>query len=280
VDEAGVLRWRIEKPGRVAVKDANGATMLIRDFLATQGNCVGYCYDTAWLGRILDVNGLLESELERAQQREDAAATMWHEEVEGRDVLVLEVEVAADSNFSDNDYLRNKFLHYADRVYVYRFDAESKLLRGLSIYAIVGDREVLAFETTEIEYNPVIAEGLFALDIPESAVWDEGPEVLEDNAAYAAMGPKETAAAFFQACGERDWEEFKKFWPVSEVPERIKYILGGLEVISLGEPFKSGNYPGYFVPYKIRLSNGAVREHNLAVRKDNAAGRYVFDGGL
>ncbi|UCG57848.1 MAG: hypothetical protein JSU70_23655, partial [Phycisphaerales bacterium] len=76
------------------------------------------------------------------------------------------------------------------------------------------------------------------------------------------------------------WDEFLKFWSASAVDERIKNHLGGLEIISIGEPFKSGRYPGWFIPYEIKLSSGGVRKHNLAVRNDNPAKRYVVDGGI
>ena len=58
------------------------------------------------------------------------------------------------------------------------------------------------------------------------------------------------------------------------------YPLGGLEVLELGEPFKSGEYVDEFVPYKVKLSNGKIKQHNLAVRNDNKNKVWVFDGGL
>jgi hypothetical protein len=50
-------------------------------------------------------------------------------------------------------------------------------------------------------------------------------------------------------------------------------------VISVGEPFQSGLYAGYFVPYEIRLRDGTVKKYKLAVRNDNPAHRWVVDGG-
>ncbi len=95
------------------------------------------------------------------------------------------------------------------------------------------------------------------------------------------MGPKEVAHAFFQACANEDWGEFSKFFVASEVDQRLKNILGGLEIISIGEPFKSGLYPGWFVPYEIRFKHDReTKKMNLAVRNDNPAKRYVVDGGF
>jgi RNA polymerase sigma factor (sigma-70 family) len=106
------------------------------------------------------------------------------------------------------------------------------------------------------------------------------PKELPDNEKYARMTPKETARAFFDACAQEDWEEFGKFMSVPP-DDRIKKILGGLEVIRIGEPFKSGGYGGWFVPYEIKFKGSSgVRKHNLAVRNDNPAKRYVVDGGI
>jgi hypothetical protein len=94
------------------------------------------------------------------------------------------------------------------------------------------------------------------------------------------MGPKETAEAFFKACAEENWDEFLKFSSTSKVDEKIKGYLGGLEIISIGEPFKSGLYPGWFVPYEVKFKSGRIKKMNLAVRNDNPAKRYVVDGGF
>ena len=67
---------------------------------------------------------------------------------------------------------------------------------------------------------------------------------------------------------------------MSPVNQRLKDYLGGLEIVSLGKPFTSQAYPGQFVPYEIKLKDGTVKKHNLAVRKDNPAGRWQVDGGI
>jgi hypothetical protein len=100
-------------------------------------------------------------------------------------------------------------------------------------------------------------------------------QALLDNEKYAKMTPKEAAEAFFRACAEKNWGEFLKFWPLPDddkQTEQMKEILGGLEIISIGEPFKKGEYPGWFVPYEIKLP---PMEINLRLSKENAAGRFI-----
>ena len=143
--------------------------------------------------------------------------------------------------------------------------------------------DILVFEVTEIEYNVEIDDDIFALDLPEDIIWTRDPEILDDNERYEEMSPKEATEGFFQACADENWEEVLKYWGSSQIDDRIKAYLGGLEIISLGEPFQSGHYArglGWFVPYEIRMKSGEVKKMNLAIRKDNPAKRFIVDGGL
>jgi hypothetical protein len=100
---------------------------------------------------------------------------------------------------------------------------------------------------------------------------------------YEKITPKEAAETFFRACADKNWYEFSKFIPRLDDDkqiEQIKEYLGGLQVISIGEPFKMGEFPGWYVPYKVRFNNGLVQDWDLAIRNDNPARRYVFDGGI
>ena len=86
--------------------------------------------------------------------------------------------------------------------------------------------------------------------------------------------------ACLQECGDEDWNEAAKFWPASQLSQWPKDKLSGLEIVTVGDPFKSGAYPGWFVPYKIKLKSGKMQEWNIAVRNDNPAKRYVVDDGI
>ena len=70
----------------------------------------------------------------------------------------------------------------------------------------------------------------------------------------------------------RDWDEAQKFF--SPLDERIKSYLGGLQLVSLGTPFQSKGYGGWFVPYEIKLT----MKLQFTVRNDNAAKRFVVFG--
>ncbi len=278
----GQVQWRVEKPGRVLLMDGQKTTMFIEPntgVLIERTLPLG-CYDS-WCGRFLDVRELLDNELQKAKTNPDREVSLWHKKVEGRDKIILEVDVAA--GVPEGDYLRNKFISHSDHLKVYQFDADTKLLEGLEIYVHTANDDVLIFEVTDIEYNVEIDDGIFALDLPEDIIWTREPEILDDNERYEEMSPKEAAEGFFQACADENWEEVLKYWGSSQIDDRIKAYLGGLEIISLGEPFQSGHYArglGWFVPYEIRMKSGEIRKMNLAIRKDNPAKRFIVDGGL
>ena len=278
-NENGLVQWRVEKPGRVLLMDGQSTIMLIRPNYGVleEGSLPLGCFDS-WSGRLLNVHSLLDNELQKAKNIPDRAISLWREEVDQRDKIVLEVDITTD--VPEDDYLRNKFIQDSDHIKVYRFDAQTELLEGFQVYVHTADEDVLIFEVTDIEYNIEIDDIVFALELPENIVWHKEAEILTDNEKYEQMEPMEVAQAFFQACADENWDEFLKFWTASEVDQRIKGHLGGLEIISIGEPFKSGRYPGWFIPYEIKLRSGDIKKHNLAIRNDNPAQRYVVDGGI
>ncbi|MFH1614185.1 MAG: zf-HC2 domain-containing protein [Planctomycetota bacterium] len=281
VDESGLVKWKVEKPGRLLVMDGNSTIFLVRPNVVGKSEPSSYIrgYDCDWFGRIANIKDLLESEYKYVQSAKNTELLIGHEITDGREKLTLEVDILAKGDYK-NDYLKNKFIDASDHTKIYHFDAETKLLEGFEIIVHNDQNDVLVFETTEIEYNPQIDDGVFTLNLPDNIIQFKQPEILSNNEKYEKMGPKETAAVFFNACAQEDWDEFLKFWTMSGVDQRIKAYLGGLEIISLGEPFKSGLYPGWFVPYEIKLKDGTVKKHNLAVRNDNLANRYVVDGGI
>ena len=94
------------------------------------------------------------------------------------------------------------------------------------------------------------------------------------------MTPGAVAKAIFQACADENWEEFLKYYTRPEADEDWLEMMGGLEIIRIGEPFKSKDYSGWFVPYEVKLKSGRIMKHNLAVRNDNEEAIWLYDGGL
>lgn len=277
-------KWRVEKSGRVVVMDGEASTLLIRDpapggaggMAARGGVDTGF---VTWMKYLLDVDRVLESEMESVELNGWSLELIHDEGSDGTLKLVVVIEALAQGDFT-NDWLKNKSISASDHRRVYRFDAETMRLEDLQIWVHGDDRDVLVLDIGKIVYNPELDPGLFVLDLPDDVIWFQQAEVLPDNDAYARLSPAEAARAFFEACAEEDWDEALRFWSASQVDRRMELHLGGLEIIHIGEPFKSGRYPGWFVPYKIKLRSGDIKKHKLAVRNDNPGGRYVVDGGI
>ena len=276
----GQLRMRIDKPRRQLTFDNTTATMVVNQNHVVQvnhRNSYG-AFDSRWLTRLMQVDNLLKSEQKLAEDDKQNEIAVYHKEINGINRLVVERFSRAD--VSKNDYLRNKFIDDADRTLIYYFDPNTKLLEGLQILVHTDEKDILAFEITDIAYNVEIDDDLFALEIPEDAVFHKDPEILPDNEKYVNMTPKEAALAFFTACAEENWEEYLKFNTQSRVGESTKQYLGGIEIISLGEPFQSEGSSGWFIPYEIKLKNGPVKKHNLSLKRFPPANRWMVDGGI
>ncbi|MHC5181898.1 MAG: LolA family protein [Planctomycetota bacterium] len=277
--EDGRVRMRVDKPRRQLTVDGKMATMIINHNYVVKMATSGYgVYNSDWLIKLIIVHELLENELKMAKDDSKHEISVYHEDIDGQELLVL--QRYSQANVSKGDYLRNKFISDADRTFYYYFDPETKILVGMQMLVHTDEKEVVVFEITDIQYNPEIADSHFTLDIPEDAVYSVEPQILPDNEKYANMTPKEAAQAFFTACAEENWDEYLKFNNESRVSEGMKQYLGGIEIISIGEPFKSFGYRGRFVPYEIKLKNGQVKKHNLALKKNNPAKRWIVDGGI
>ncbi len=113
-----------------------------------------------------------------------------------------------------------------------------------------------------------------------------------DNANYERLtgtAPAEAARTFLEVCGREDWEGAARFlWPkAGPLSDDFKSLYGGMEIVSLGKPFKgkviawkNAEYAGIYVPYEIRLKDGTIKKWQLAIRCDNPAKRWYFDGGM
>jgi len=104
-----------------------------------------------------------------------------------------------------------------------------------------------------------------------------------DNAKFVALTgttPAQAARTFLEASSSGDWAEVAKYWDpkfLKKHPEDLethKNFYGGMELISLGKPFKGrfrgdrGAYYGVLVPYEIRLKDGSVKKYLYSIKQD------------
>lgn len=266
-------KWRVEKPGRVAVMDGDSTVMLIRQKVAVKHpQPSNGAFDAGWLLALTNVEDMVTHELRSAQARGwDLKLTY---ETTGAGVKKLLVTVEAKSGLPADDYLKNKSFARSDMRRVYRFDEKSRRLEGFDAYLHKSGRDVLILSIERIDYDKPFDAAVFKLKLPKDVVFYQEPQRLPDNKKYEKMTPEQAAQAFFEACGRKDWKEVEKFF--SPIDERVKQGLGGLQLLSLGTPFKSKGYGGWFVPYEIKVSMTV----SFVVCNDTPARRFVVLGAM
>jgi hypothetical protein len=175
--------------------------------------------------------------------------------------------------------LAPSFLGDFDRETEVVWDLETQRLLGLRRWVYTGDQRRLFSELLSVEYLDAIPDERFRLELPADVRWGG---ISEAPAVFASLGPREIAARLFDAAVKGDRKTLEILCPS---PATVDFLLDAKtrpsELLFLGEPFRSGEYPGVYVPYKVRYGpQGSVRAHNLALRDDNPALRWVYDGGI
>jgi hypothetical protein len=268
------LKWRVEKPGRVAVMDGQQTVLYIKPskVAAKIPQPSPSAFDTDWLQRIADLSNTISNELRHAQAQAWKLGLTEETGADGR--LKSVVSVMAKSGLPDDDYCKNKFFENADTRRVYRFDAQTERLEAVQIYLTRSSGEVQIFELNQIDCDQPIDPGVWQLELPSDVSYVQKPQKLPDNEKYASMTAEGAARAFFDACAREDWNEVGKF--MSPITDQLKEYLGGVEVVSLGQAFTSKAYPGRLVPYEIKLR--PIMTFHLRLANTNSAKRYVITG--
>jgi hypothetical protein len=273
------LKWRAEKPLRVAVMDGQSTVMLIKttDTAVRVPQRSTSAFDTDWLQRIANISGTITNELNYAMAKGWGISLGKQTSADGRAQDVVTIE--AKSGLPANDYLKNQFFDTADTRRVFVFDDQTERLEAMEIYVHGGTNDTLVFNLDEIDYNQPIDTNEWALALPADVSWYQNQmPVLTNNAVYAAMTAEQAAQAFFEACSKSNWDEAGKFMSESPVPASFRQYLGGLQIVKIGAAFTSAISVingDQFVPYEIKLP---AQEINVRVSNSNAAKRYVVTG--
>lgn len=275
----GQKRWRVEKPGRVAVMDGASTLLFLRGTKTALRlpKPVEAAFDSGWLHTVADIEQTLSQALKMAESKGWKMELRKETDVSGT-VHAL-VTIDAFTGLPPEDHLTNKFISVSNTRRVYRFNDTTGQLEALQMFLRDGGDFRLVLEVTEIAYNAPMADNVFQVELPADVAWYREPQPIANNDAYAAMTPQQAARAFFEACGRQDWDEAQKFLPMP-LTDPMKNALGGLVLVNLGETFTSAGTPSQFVPYEIQFPSGKVKKHNLALRKHPRVGRWMVDGGL
>jgi outer membrane lipoprotein-sorting protein len=269
-------KWRLEKPGRVVVNDGEYQYL---HMVSTQD----YLKASRFHNMIEDFEMLLEPEkilIKEQYGLKKNGSTLTMEVKDG--LVYLTVSDKAQGDFI-NDYMRNTSIGESDNRREYVFDNDTKLLRGMKIYLTEDTKETLIVNIESIEYNVRIDPSLFAIEIPKGQEWRD-LDVVEESKIFTNITSKKAAEIIFNGLAKKDWQlvaqAYSFFDGKNEHANNLKEKFGGLTLVKLGEPFKSGQYAGEFVPYEVRLKSGEIKRFNLALRNDNPNKVWLVDGGL
>ena len=269
------VQWRVDKGERVAAFDGKSQYLWLpkTEEAIKAGAEINF---TEWLQILLDPANILSKEQKSTKER---GSKLTINEKNG--LLNLTITSKARGNFI-NDYCKNKSIDESDNRREYTFDNASKLLKGLKIYILDGKKETLIVEITSIDYDLKLDPSKFVINLPAGVEWKEYTQNYTSET-FRNITSRRVAELFFAGMARYDWklvgEACDFFSSTSEKAKGLKDQFGGLKVIKIGEPFKSGLYPGEFVPYEIRLKTGEIVKHNLAVRNDNPRKTWIVDGG-
>lgn len=152
-----------------------------------------------------------------------------------------------------------------------------------------GERRPHKFVMENFQWYAEFDKSIFEPNIPDDYTMMELPDRQEINLQSKASSDedatekeiaKEAAKALFRACAKQDWDEVSKFLPNTKINQRLKNVLGGLQTIFIGEPFRSNKFSGWCVPYEIKFKNANTQRRTLELRKDELTNRYIVLGGF
>ncbi len=274
---SGKKPWRIEKPGRIVVFDGEKQYLYIPN--------IGIAYTAPeniafvdWMKIFLDPKTILENEIAFAK---DHDAKYSIDKTEDETILTVHANALGDFH---NNYLKNASVLESDNTRIYTFEKSTSLLKSFELFINDDGKSVKVIGIKNIAYNIPIEGSTFSIALPPGVKWQEMTEPGYIKT-FTKITSKQAAKKFFTALSKEDFDAVKPVWDVLQVTdskkrEMIEDEFGGLKLISLGESFKSGLYPGEFVPYKIKLKSGEIRESNLALRNDNPTKTWTVDGGI
>lgn len=267
-------KWILEKGGRKVLFDGINQYLWVPSMdLAIKGSADADFI--GWLRLLLDPSSIYWKEEQKAEIKGDSITIR-----KKGDEINLTLVSKAEGNFI-NDYMKDKTISSSTNRREYVFDNKTHLLKGLKIYLLQAHSETLIFELEDITYNPPINNSVFQIPLPNGIDWYSP---AEDNLGNSLTQPdaKSAAKAALDGLSRSDINGKTALWSLFNPLSRklIVHFYGGLRVIKIGQPFRSGTYPGEFVPYTIQLPGGEIKKSNLAVRNDNSNKVWMVDGGL
>jgi len=263
-----LLQWRIDKGGRVATGNGRDIHIWLPALnlglhLADTDNekVLGY------LEALLTPRRILENELHSCRSRNDVDYRVHRN---GNDII-LTVHAAPRGNF-DNPYLLNTSINESENIREYVMDAESGRLKRAVVSVVSGNRKTVVLRIASVSYGNRKEE---ICRLPGGIRF---VETVGQPDGLTGIDAEEAASTVLHAFA--DWNDSiigkVMIREVSDAAYREKFR--GARLISIGMAFTSGTGNSVFVPYTLRLRDGTMLRHNIALQKTDSGGWFVAGG--
>ncbi len=265
-----IVRWRVDKGGRIAVGSDSDIYMWVvplkigwHSGSADRYKMLGY------LSTLINPEHILETELQSCLNDSRVKYTV---EKSGKEIhLTVHAEPQGDFR---NPYRLNSTIEESRNIRRYAIDAATKRLKRASVSIVKEGKEIEVLKITDIRYA---ASSQLVGRLPADVHFVE----VTDGEVPGLTGASAMEAASVILSAFKDWNSRildRVIAPaLSQAAYRQRFM--GAELVSVGRPFHSGRAATTYVPYTLRLRDGSLIHHNLTLRKNDAGG-WVVDGGL
>ena len=263
-----LLRWRIDKGERVALSNGKDIYTWIPSLKlgfhltdAENENVLGY------MANLLTPRMILEAELQNCIGNGNADYNVSKSESD----IILTVHTTPQGDF-ENPYLLNSSISESENVRRYVIDATSKKLKSATVSVLSEKREVTVLKVLSISYD----NNGSAFPLPGGVKF---VETENRPIGLTGLSAVEAASAILNAFSEWDAAILDKVMIHEMSDAAYREQFSGSKLISVGRPFTSGSGNSTFVPYTLKLHDGTVQRHNIALQKSDSGG-WVVAGGL
>lgn len=264
-----LLRWRVDKGGRVATGNGSDIYTWIPSLNlgwhiegSDANNILGY------MSTLLKPGEILETELDNCIHNSGEEYDLN----KNGDEIIFTIHAGPQGNF-ENPYLLNTSIMESKSIRRYVIDYASKRLKSVSIGVVSGEREVIVLKVSDINYG-VRFENISTLPGSIKFVeFDNQPDGLK------CLSAEEAASTLLNAFGEWNEKIIDKMMAreMQDAIYREHYL--GARLYSIGRSFTSGSGNSIFVPFALKLRDGTLHRHNIALQKTDSGG-WVVVGGL
>ena len=269
VHNNSILKWRIDKEGRIAMSNGHE----IYTWIPALG--LGWHIDNTdsenvlgYLASLLNPKEILETELRNCQINNGSK----YKVTQNGENIILTVHSPAQGTF-ENPYSLNRSITESESIRKYVIDATTNRLKSASVSVITEKKEIEVLKVDSITYG----SGNNNLFIPNKGV--KFVEIKKQQGGLAGLSAEEAASTILNAF--ENWNEkilLQVMLPeISENLHREKFK--GSKLISIGTAFTSGVGNSIFVPYTLELSDGSIQHHNIALQKIDTGG-WIVAGGI